>query len=67
MKLKDREEPIELKYFRFLEGRMLFSPDEKQQYANVQKGFEGEKKFDRWIEKNLSSDYILLKGLLLEH
>ncbi|AXF55147.1 nuclease-related domain-containing protein [Salicibibacter kimchii] len=67
MNLKDREEPIELKYFRFLKGRMFLSSDEKQQYANVQKGFEGEVKFDRWIEQNLSCDYLLVKGLLLEH
>lgn len=67
MNLKDREEPIELKYFRFLEGRMDLSPEEKRQYTNVQKGFEGELKFDRWIEQNLSPDYLLIKGLLLEH
>ncbi|QQK80268.1 NERD domain-containing protein [Salicibibacter cibi] len=67
MNRKERQEPLELKYFRFLEGRMHLSPEEKRQYTNAQKGFEGEITFDRWIEQNLSTDHLLIKGLLLEH
>ncbi|QQK76392.1 NERD domain-containing protein [Salicibibacter cibarius] len=67
MNRRERQEPLELKYFRLLEGRMHLSPEEKRQYTNAQKGFEGEMTFDRWIEQNLSTDHLLIKGLLLEH
>ncbi|AXF55529.1 nuclease-related domain-containing protein [Salicibibacter kimchii] len=64
---KERSTPTELRYFRYLRARINFSEDEKQYYLNLEKGFEGELQFDRWLKKALTADCLILNDLLLDH
>lgn len=65
MLLKARTEPQELRIWRCLNGRMELSSEEKQQYLNLKKGFEGECKFDTLIASQ-ESKFLILHDLLLE-
>lgn len=56
---------MELKILSCLNARCNLSSKEKNYYLSLVKGFEGEKKFDEWLQ-NLSNDSIILNGLLLE-
>ena len=62
---KKRQIPKELRILRFLNARMVLLDQDRKNYFNAEKGFEGEKKFDLLTEK-LVSDCIVINGLLLK-
>ncbi|MFF2446275.1 nuclease-related domain-containing protein [Neobacillus sp. NPDC058068] len=57
--------PKELIVMRSLNLRKILSQQEKKNYKNLEKGFEGEIKFDLLTEK-LQNECLVLNGLLLE-
>lgn len=59
-------ESTELKVYRSVNARMELEGKEKRHYLNLEKGFEGELKFDRLLEQK-EGEYIILKDILLEH
>lgn len=61
---KPRTIPPELLTLRHLNHRMHLPPGDKQHLFNLNKGFEGELKFDTWTEK-LSCDCLIINDLLL--
>jgi hypothetical protein len=65
MILKYRYESDELKMLDWLASRMEFTEKEKQRHYNLRKGFEGETKFDIWME-SLELEHLILNDLLLE-
>jgi hypothetical protein len=62
---KKRSESKELLALRSLNIRMRLSKKDKQHYLNLEKGFEGEVKFDQLAEKVLDDKYVL-NDLFLE-
>ncbi|MDP4085013.1 MAG: hypothetical protein Q8934_10430 [Bacillota bacterium] len=50
MFIKNRGEPLELKFLRFLNFRMDLSEKDSNTYAALEKGYLGEKKFDKLLE-----------------
>ncbi|ETI69645.1 nuclease-related domain-containing protein [Neobacillus vireti] len=60
-----RPVPNELIVMRLLNLREVLSQQEKKNYKNLEKGFEGELKFDLLTEK-LQNECFVLNGLLLE-
>ncbi|MBT2695278.1 NERD domain-containing protein [Bacillus sp. ISL-55] len=65
MILKERVKSNELKMLDWLAPRMEFTEKEKQRHFNLRKGFEGEIKFDIWME-SLEIEHLTLNDLLLE-
>lgn len=65
MLLKDRFEPYELIVMRILDTRMELSEKEKYYYQNLQRGYDGEVKFDL-ISCQLKDDRYIINDLLLE-
>jgi len=65
MLLKKRTESSELLIMRYLNRRMKLSEKEKFRYLNLEKGYEGEVKFDQHTE-NLQGERFVLNDLLLE-
>lgn len=65
MLLKGRSESEELLTFRFLNMRMELTEKEKMKYLNLEKGYEGEKKFDLLSER-LQEERYLINDLLFE-
>ena len=65
MLLKGRSESVELLTNRYLHARMEFPEKEWFHYLNLEKGFEGEVKFDRLAE-GLSEERYIINNLLLE-
>lgn len=65
--LKHRLESEELKLLRSLHIRMKLTDQDLKNYKNLEKGFEGEKKYDLWLGENLSDDFHALNDLLLEY
>lgn len=51
---------------RSLNVRMNLAAKDENYYLNLEKGYEGERKFDEWI-KSFSDDYLVLNDLLLEY
>ncbi|WP_066371201.1 nuclease-related domain-containing protein [Neobacillus fumarioli] len=66
MLLKERTESNELLALRYLNTRMELSPKEKFHYLNLEKGYEGEVKFDRLAAERLKEERYILNDLLLE-
>ncbi|WP_456274607.1 nuclease-related domain-containing protein [Bacillus sp. AK031] len=66
MIMKEREVSDELKIYRSLSVRTELEIDEEKAYLYVEKGFEGEQKFDRLAEP-VSGKVVFLNDLLLEH
>ena len=66
MLMKPHIEPVELKLLSYLIKRKNLSSKEKLHYLNLEKGYEGESKVAAWLE-NLTSEWIILYGLLLEN
>lgn len=64
MILKTRTESDELKLLKQLDTRMDLSNQLKQYYSNLEKGYEGELKFDRWLE-NVQNEHFIINDLLL--
>lgn len=65
MKLKSRTESDELLKMRFLNTRMELAQEEKLHYFNLEKGYEGEVKFDRMAEI-LQEERYIINDLLLK-
>ncbi|WP_243298591.1 nuclease-related domain-containing protein [Bacillus litorisediminis] len=65
MLLKDRSESDDLMMMRFLNTRMELSEKEKFYYLNLEKGYEGEVKFDQLTE-SLQEERYIINDLLLE-
>ncbi|MEO2078615.1 MAG: nuclease-related domain-containing protein [Bacillus sp. (in: firmicutes)] len=65
MILKNLVEPDELLIMRYLNIRMELTEDEKFYYSNLEKGFEGEKKFDQMAE-SLKEERFIINSLLLK-
>jgi hypothetical protein len=65
--LKQRYESDELLYLRYLNPRMKLSFDDVNYLKYLEKGFEGEKKFDEILIRNLTGNWLLLNDLLFEH
>ncbi|MHC0037108.1 nuclease-related domain-containing protein [Pseudoneobacillus sp. C159] len=66
MIIKPRSESLELIIYRLLNQRMELTPDQKGYFEHLEKGFEGEKNFDLFLEQNLTMDCHILNDLLLE-
>lgn len=62
---KARTESKELTIFRSVDARMDVSQNERQQFFNLTKGYEGEVKFDSLVAE-LSDKFLILNDLLLE-
>ena len=65
MAYKPRTPLEEMIILRSLNARWNLSDDEKRNYLNLKKGFEGEEQFDSLTEK-LASECLILNDLLLE-
>jgi hypothetical protein len=65
MILKNRHESDELKMMNLLQCRMEFTEKEKQRHFKLRKGYEGEGKYDEWME-SLEIEHLTLNDLLLE-
>lgn len=65
MIIKPRSESAELRLLRHLSKRMIFSEKETKYFMNLEKGFQGEQKFDEWLEP-LPSSYLIINDLLIE-
>ncbi|MBS4223728.1 nuclease-related domain-containing protein [Lederbergia citrea] len=65
MFIKSRSESAELKQLRYLHIRTNLSEKEKRHFSNLEKGYEGELKFDMLLD-NLSGEWLILSDLLLE-
>lgn len=63
--MKSRTEPLELIQYRYLNSRMNLDEKERTNYFNLEKGFEGEKRFDEWLMPNAGNG-IFLNDLLFE-
>lgn len=57
--MKNRSEPLELMIYRYLHPRMNLRSEEKNYYLKLEKGYEGEKKFDDWLVANAGRGTIL--------
>ncbi|MCT2538203.1 NERD domain-containing protein [Aquibacillus koreensis] len=66
MLLKTRSESDELLTFRYLSQRMDLSEKEEQYYLSLERGYQGECKFDEWLETRPTGG-LILNDLLLEH
>ncbi|MHC0037328.1 nuclease-related domain-containing protein [Pseudoneobacillus sp. C159] len=66
MIIKPRFESLELIIYRILNQRLRLTPEQKNYYHNLEKGFDGEKNFDLFLEQNLKMDCHILNDLLLE-
>lgn len=65
MLLKVRSESDELMVMRYLNARMELNEQEKFHYLNLEKGYEGEVKFDL-LAKSLQEEKYIINDLLLE-
>ncbi|OLO42168.1 nuclease [Alkalihalophilus pseudofirmus] len=65
MLLKKRSESHELMIMRYLNTRMKLNEKEKFRYLNLEKGYDGEVKFDKLTER-LQEDRFILNDLILE-
>ncbi len=65
MIVKPRYASDELKLLRILNARMALQEKDKQNYLNLEKGLEGEVKFDSLME-NLTHERLILNDLFLE-
>lgn len=63
---KPRYESLELLTLRYLSSRKTLLEKENQYYLSLEKGYEGEVKFDRFVEPVLT-DWLLVNDLLLSH
>lgn len=65
MILKEREVPFELRLLRSLHTRMDLTEKDQQYLANLEKGYEGEKRFDEIVNR-FNLECIVLNDLLLQ-
>ncbi|QOR66094.1 NERD domain-containing protein [Cytobacillus suaedae] len=67
MIIKTREEPLELMLLRILNNRMHLTEKDVNYLISLEKGFKGEQKYDVWLEKYLSGEWIVINDLLLDY
>lgn len=65
--IKPRAESDELKTFRSLNIRGKLTEKEKNYYLNLEKGFEGEVRFDNKHLSRLSNDFLILNDLIFDY
>lgn len=65
MLVKRRSKPDELMSMGYLNTRMELTEKEKLLYSNLEKGYEGEVKFDHLAE-SLQEERLIINDLLLE-
>jgi hypothetical protein len=65
MLLKERSEPEELILLRYLNTRMKLTDKDKYHLSNLEKGYEGEVKFDK-LAININEERYIINDLLLE-
>lgn len=63
--LKPRYKSEELTLLSYLHNRITFPEEEVKYYLKLEKGFEGEQLFDKWLEQ-FSHDRFILNDLLFE-
>ena len=63
--VKSRKESEELQMLKALANRMDLSEKDRLHFYSINKGFEGEVLFDRYLE-NLRSDCLILNDLLFK-
>ncbi|OIJ08847.1 hypothetical protein BKP35_17320 [Anaerobacillus arseniciselenatis] len=67
MFFKTRREPLKLKIFKSLNARDELVEKDVSYYRSLQKGYEGEKIFDKWlVDEGLPSNFPILNDLLFE-
>lgn len=66
MIIHPRPQPLDLFIYQILLARGKLTEDDMSTYVVRKKGYEGELKSDEWL-KDLSSNWLVLHGLLLEH
>ncbi|WP_313800185.1 nuclease-related domain-containing protein [Cytobacillus sp.] len=66
MIIKERCRPVELEIMKYLNVRGKLTETEAKNYSVLIKGYEGEIKFDKWVE-HLLCDCLILNDLLLEY
>ncbi|GAM15807.1 nuclease-related domain-containing protein [Mesobacillus selenatarsenatis] len=66
MIVKSRVESLELQILRILNARLNLSPKEYSNYLYLEKGYEGEVIFDRWMEE-VEKSFLVINDLLLEY
>ncbi len=66
MIIKQREEPVELKYLRLLNSRLSLSEEKKAAFWSIVKGFKGEEAFDE-LSGQLFDNYLVVNDLFLKH
>lgn len=64
MLLKARTVPDDLQILRYLNVRMELSEQDKYRYRNLERGYEGEVKFDQLMESHLEERFIINDLLL---
>lgn len=65
MIVKDRGISLELQMYRCLKNRLVFSEKERMYYMNLEKGYEGELKFDE-LTKNVGDYCLIVNDITLE-
>ncbi|WP_066047782.1 DUF123 domain-containing protein [Robertmurraya korlensis] len=63
--VKERGISMELQVFRCLKHRMVFSEKERMYHLNLEKGYEGELKFDE-LTKNVGDNCLIVNDITLE-
>lgn len=66
MAYNNRTESKKLMIYRILNNRKELSANDVSYYLNLEKGFEGEMKYDAWIER-FSEGWLILNDLLFEY
>jgi len=64
--LKYVQASTQLQTFQYLKGRMAFTPEQNKTHDQLYKGYLGERKFSTILGKRLTSNCIILFGLLLD-
>ncbi|WP_404469231.1 nuclease-related domain-containing protein [Sutcliffiella horikoshii] len=67
MLVKSRTESVEMQLYQSLNARMTLLEKEKQYLWNMEKGYEGECRFDALTEKLEGCNHLILNDLLLKH
>ena len=67
MFFKPRYESLKLKILKSLNARTKLAEKDVSYYRSLQKGYEGEKIFDKWLEaEGLPNNFLILNDLLFE-
>ncbi|MER2064603.1 MAG: nuclease-related domain-containing protein, partial [Alkalibacterium sp.] len=64
--IKSRMQPELMKLLKCLDKRMALPVKNKQHILSMEKGYEGERRFDSLLEKSIHTDVLVLNDLLLK-